>query len=119
MLEAIEAVSALGIALIGSFLLFWVVIGLVLVSMWLIPFSVLCMYEVLAMWRDVFKGLLRPLAWVVSLIGEKNDQNHRHLRISGLHMHDSRREPIFGIYAGDRDRRHGDFDVSEFLRLNK
>ena len=117
MLEAIEALSALGIALIGSFLLFWVVIGFVVVSMWLIPFSVLCLYEVLAMWRDVFAGLMRPFVWLANLIGKRHDQNHQQfsVRRSDLFNNGGCVIPRLPGRGGDRGR--GDQVARSVLRL--
>ena len=117
MIEVAQALSALGIALIGSFLLFWLTIFLVIATLWAIPFAILCLFEVAAMFRDVCLGLMRPFIWLANLIGKRNVKRTNHLAIRGLSLHDGRGYDLPRLPTGRTHRGPGNSTAIEFLRL--
>ena len=114
----IDVFLALIFAITGTFLVFWITIGCVVVTLWLIPFSVLCLYEVGGLAANVFKGLIRPLVWVACLIDERlKHESAGHLRVNDLNLDRRRSLNLPGLQARRNSNAPDHKDASQFLRI--
>ena len=96
----IDISLALIVAILLPFICAWIMIACVTVTLWLVPFSALCIIEVGRMCADVFKTLLRPLVWIARLIGRIEHARHTHLSVSRHLFRDGSSQPLHRLPTG-------------------
>ena len=113
----IDIALALIVAVCLPFIMIWAVMIGVMITLWMVPFSALCILEVLAMWRDVFNGLLAPVRWVLRLLDRKQHEDNQQFSLARSNLLGGGSDALPGLHHRPAHRGPNHTHASSVLKI--